>query len=127
MARIIRRDQDEKAAQARVRYVTRSRTTTFDHFVSDLVEKMGFGSERVYFGIETEDRARQVRRGLRRGATHLGVSIKSFWEPCGGCEDGGDTCRYHVRFTAFTPVHARRYGRRKGAAAAKKRAQQRRQ
>jgi hypothetical protein len=128
VARIIRRDEDQRGRQAaRIRYVTRTRTTTFDHFVADLVEQRGFGHERFYFGIETEEGARLVRRGLRRGAAHLGVSIRSFWEACSGCDLGGDECRYHVRFAAFTPEEARRYGRRKGAAAAKKRAQGRRQ
>ncbi len=115
MARIIRRDTGQPgsaragagAPEARIRYVTRARTTSFDHYVRQLVEQRGFGHEWTYFGLETEDRAREVRRGLRRGATHLGVSLRAFWEPCRGCKLGGPSCRYHVHFTAFHPEEAR--------------------
>ncbi len=123
MARIIRRDGEQGAPgpgapEVRTRYITRHRTTDFDSYVQHLVEEEGFGVERHYFGCETEERAREVRRGLRRGATHLGVSLRAYWGPCPGCKNGGPECRYHVYITAFAPEDAKRHmASRRGASA----------
>ena len=85
------------------------RNVHFDAYIKNLLSERGYGIEREYFGIETEERAEQVRRGMRNAGRHLNVSVKAFWKSCTGCEEGGKTCRYHVAFTAYDPEKAREY------------------
>lgn len=85
------------------------RDSSFDHFIQKLLDERGFGFEREYVGIVTQDRANQVRLGMRKAGQHLGVSVKAFWKPCEGCKDGGNDCRFHVSFTAYDPEVARDY------------------
>jgi hypothetical protein len=49
------------------------RDCRFDHLVTAALDK-GFGVVLVYSGIETEERAHDVRRGIYRCAKHRGVS-----------------------------------------------------
>jgi hypothetical protein len=113
MAQIVRREPGQAgrgagpAPEVRIRYITRSRTTRFDAYVAELVEDEGFGEEREYVGVVDEGRAREVRRGMRRAATHLGVSLRTYWVSCSGCRLGGPECRFHVRFAAFAAEDAR--------------------
>ena len=85
------------------------RNVHFDSYIQRLVSERGYGVEREYFGIETEERAEQVRKGLRNAGRHMNVSVKAFWKPCKGCAEGGKSCRYHVAFTAYDPEKAREY------------------
>lgn len=85
----------------------------FDDHVRHLVEEDGYGVEREYYGITTRARADEVRRGMRTAGRHLGVSVRSYWRTCDGCELGGESCAYHVRFTAYDPARAREYMARK--------------
>jgi hypothetical protein len=85
------------------------RDDTWDGFITDLIQVRGFGYERIYFGVTTQDRAEQIRRGLRNTRRHLHVAVKAFWEPCTGCEPGGADCRFHIRYTAYDLDDARAY------------------
>ena len=96
------------------RYVTR-RGESFDRYIRDQVEQVGFGVERKYYGIITPGRADEVRRGLRRAGRHLGVAVKAFTASCTGCRDGGHDCRHHVLFTSYSMEAARVYMRQKAA------------
>jgi hypothetical protein len=102
------------ATQARI--IAGARDRNFDHYIADLVEGEGFGTQREYYGIENADRAEVVRRKLRTAGAHLGVSVKAFWGECGGCANGGPSCRYHVYFTAYDPDAARAYKQKQAAA-----------
>lgn len=97
-----------------VRIIAGPRDKSFDHFIQELLDEDGFGVEREYFGIEDQSRADLVRRKLRTAGRHLDVSVKAFWAECQGCPNGGPTCRYHVKFTAYDPDEARKYMERKG-------------
>jgi hypothetical protein len=83
---------------------------SWEKFIGKLVADRGYGHEREYFGIETRERADEVRRGLynvgRRSDEH---SVKAYWRPCAGCEAGGPSCRFHVRYTAYAKEAARAY------------------
>lgn len=92
----------------RVRFIQKI-NREFDHFIADLLHEDGYETERVYFGITTKARAEEVRRGLRTAGRHNKVSVKAFWQECEGCEDGGESCAYHVLFTAFDPDKAKEY------------------
>ncbi len=85
------------------------RDRSFDALVRDLVDQRGYGHAREYVGVTTEERAEQVRRGIRNAGRALGHSIKAFWKPCPGCQDGGADCRFHIEFTAYEPGAARAY------------------
>jgi hypothetical protein len=91
------------------RIIAGPRDTSWDNFIAQLVTERGYGHEREYVGITTEDRADEVRRKLRTAGRHQGVSVKAFWRPCNGCEHGGPDCAYHVHYTAYHPDAARRY------------------
>lgn len=82
---------------------------SFDHYIRDQVATDGFKVEWTYFGCETEARADEVRRGLRRAGQHLRVSVKVFITECQGCRHGGPECRYHVPFTSYDSQDARAY------------------
>lgn len=88
------------------------RDTSWDPFVQKLLAERGYGHEREYVGVTTQERADEVRRGLRRAGNHLGASMKVFWRQCTGCADGGPECRYHVSFTAYDKEVARAYKQR---------------
>lgn len=92
-----------------VRIIAGPRNTSFDRYISELVEQEGYGAERQYFGITTPERADEVRRRMRRAGQHLGVSVKAFWKECTGCSNGGTGCRFHVYYTAYDPDAARKY------------------
>lgn len=49
------------------------RDCRFDHLVTAGLDQ-GFGKVLVYSGIETEERAHEIRRGIYRCAKHRGVS-----------------------------------------------------
>jgi hypothetical protein len=49
------------------------RDCRFDHLVTAALDQ-GYGKVLVYSGIETEDRAHEIRRGVYRCAKHRGVS-----------------------------------------------------
>lgn len=91
------------------RIIAGPRNTSFDRYVSELVQEEGYGAERQYFGITGAERADEVRRKMRRAGMHLGISVKAFWKECTGCPNGGADCRYHVYYTAYDPTEARRY------------------
>ena len=59
----------------------------------------GFWPEILYAGIETHDRAVEIKRGLYRSAKHLNVSMKADIESSGG--------GYQVRYRAISKKHAR--------------------
>lgn len=86
---------------------------SWDHHIASLIEQAGFGREREYFGIETPERAREVRQKMVTAGNHLGVSVKAFWKDCAGCQNGGPVCRFHVYFTAYDRDVARAYAERK--------------
>lgn len=94
-----------------------NRDTTFDEFLRGLLAERGFGAEREYYGITSEERAREVRQKFRTAGRHLQVSVKAFWSDCSGCDNGGPDCRYHVHFSAYDPEKARAYMARKSKAA----------
>lgn len=88
------------------------RTKEFDPLIQNLIRERGFGAEREYFGIETEERAETVRRGLRNAGRHLETAVKAFWKPCpnpGRCQHGGPNCQFHVYFTAYDKQAAAAY------------------
>lgn len=99
----------ESAMPDRVRIIAGPRNIDFDDYIRDLVEERGYGKEREYVGCTTRERAEEIRRRLRMAGKHLGVSVKAFWAECGGCKPGGDSCAYHVRYTAYHPDVARAY------------------
>lgn len=92
-----------------VRIISGPRDETWDRYIRRLVDERGFGHEREYIGIETEDRARAVRAKLRTAGRHQGVSVKAYWKNCDGCQQGGPGCAYHVFFSCYTQAAARRY------------------
>lgn len=49
------------------------RDCRFDHFVTAAINQ-GYGKELVLSGIETAERAHEIRRGIYRCAKHRGVS-----------------------------------------------------
>lgn len=97
---------------SKVRIISK-RDNSWDSFIRELVEQDGFGAERTYFGIATEERAREVRSKLVTAGRHQEVSVKAFWRECQGCPEGGDDCRYHILFSAYDPEVARAYMERK--------------
>jgi len=92
----------------KVRIISK-KDSSWDHFIAELVEQEGFGSERTYFGIATRERAAEVRSKLVSAGRHHEVSVKAFWKECQGCPDGGSECRFHVFFSAYDPEVARAY------------------
>ena len=94
---------------SKVRIIAGPRNRDYDDYISDLVEQEGYGRERQYFGCVTQEEADKVRKGLRQAGRHLGVSVKAFWVECQGCELGGPSCAYHVKFSAYHPDAARDY------------------
>lgn len=62
----------------------------------------GFYATLHYAGIETEERAKEIRRALFRSARHEGVSVKADVHQA---DDG----TYFVPFTAISKQHARAY------------------
>jgi hypothetical protein len=103
----------------RVRIISRP-VRHFDRYIDALVEEEGFGREREYVGITTQERADEVRRGLRTAGRHRGVSVKAYWTPCGGCAAGGAACAWHVHFSAYDPEDARAYKERQARLAARR-------
>lgn len=102
---------------SKVRIISK-KDESWDSFVRDLVESEGFGKERTYFGIEEIGRADEVVRKLRTaGRNHLRVGMKVYSRQCKGCPEGGDSCRYHVLFTAYDISEAQAFMERKKAAA----------
>lgn len=53
--------------------ISTQRDCRFDHLIAQAIGK-GFGVVLVYSGIETLDRAHEIRRGLFRCARHRGIS-----------------------------------------------------
>jgi hypothetical protein len=102
---------------SKVRIISR-RDDSFNHHIASLVEEDGFGAERTYFGIQTPERAEEVRRKMKTAGRHLEVSVKAYWRECEGCPDGGPECRYHVQFSAYDPAEAKAFMARKAQAAA---------
>lgn len=78
----------------------------------------GYGTELDYFGIETQERAREVRLGMVRSGKHHEVSVRAYYTKCAGCEHGGPTCRFHVKYTAYDPAVALAYKRKQDKIAA---------
>jgi hypothetical protein len=93
----------------RVRIIAGPRKVSFDSYIERLVSERGYGVERIYFGIESEERAGEVRRALRQAGRHLTVAVRAYYRACGGCDKGGKACGFHVFFTAFPLDDARRY------------------
>jgi hypothetical protein len=94
----------------KVRYIQR-KDERFDEYLRDLITAKGFGHERHYAGLVTQEEADEIRRKLRSAGKHLGVSVRVFWEPCGKpgrCPAGG-SCGFHVRYTAFRTADARAF------------------
>lgn len=52
------------------------RDCSFDHLVAAAINQ-GYGKVLVYSGIESEERAHQIRRGVYRCAQHRGVSASA--------------------------------------------------
>lgn len=99
---------------SKVRIISKKNDALFDRLVEDLIGEEGFEVERTYFGITTEERAREVRVKLKTAANrHLRVGLKAFWVGCEGCPEGGEDCRYHVKFTAYDIAKAGAYMERK--------------
>lgn len=92
-----------------VRIIAGPRNTDFDDYIRKLVEDRGYGVEREYVGVTTQERAEEVRRRMRTAGRHLAVAVKAYWNECQGCDAGGPECAYHVKFTAYRPEDARRY------------------
>lgn len=90
-----------------VRIIAGPRDHSWDSFIADLVTSRGYGHEREYVGVVSEQRAEEIRRKLRTAGKHHGVSVRVFWKPCKGCKSGGADCAYHVCYTAFDPAAAR--------------------
>lgn len=92
-----------------VRIISGPRDESWDRYIRRLVDERGYDHERQYVGIEHEQRAREVRGKLRTAGRHQGVSVKAYWKPCSGCDQGGPSCAYHVFYSAFDLAAARRY------------------
>ncbi len=93
-----------------VRFI-QHKETRYDAYVAELVSAKGYGKERHYAGISDRDQAESVRKALRQAGRHVGVSVKSYWEPCpnpGRCPAGKE-CRWHVRYSAYRQEDARAY------------------
>lgn len=94
----------------KVRIVQR-KDRRFDAYIEELITSRGYGHERAYAGVESQELAAEVRRKLRTAGRHLGVAVRAFWEPCskpGRCPAGA-SCRFHVRYAAFQLEDARTY------------------
>jgi hypothetical protein len=104
---------------SKVRIISK-RDDSFDHFIESLVNEDGFGAERTYFGITTQERANEVRNKLKTAGRHHEVSVKAYWNECGGCPEGGPECRFHVLFTAYEPDKAKAYMATKAQVASKR-------
>lgn len=92
-----------------VRIISGPRDESWDRYIRRLVDERGYGHERTYVGVADEQRARIVRSKLRTAGRHQGVSVKAYWQACGGCGDGGPSCAYHVNYSVFDQAAARRY------------------
>lgn len=95
--------------QQQVRFIAGPRNRDHDGLIRDLIGQEGYGRQREYFGVEDADRAEQLRKGIRQAGRQLGVSMKVFWKECGGCNNGGPDCRYHICYTAYKPDAAKAY------------------
>lgn len=62
----------------------------------------GHYAELVYAGVETRERAEEIKRALFRSARHVKVSVTATVEPA---DDG----TYRVRFKAIDKLFARRF------------------
>lgn len=83
----------------------------FDDYVRKLVSEKGWGHERAYAGVASQEEADEIRRKLRAAGAHVGVSVKAFWERCPRPKScpAGESCRFHIRYTAYKIEDARRY------------------
>lgn len=94
------------------RYISQRNSASWDDIIRSLMSAGKLGVESTYFGITTEDRAREVYRKLCMAATHQGVGRKVFYYACTGCDKGGRDCRFHVSFTIFDKDEAIAYKKR---------------
>jgi hypothetical protein len=92
----------------------------------DLVAAEGFGAERVWVGAADQERADDIRRGLRRAAAHLRIACWAVYHLCDqgpDCADGHEFCKlagdgacvWHVHFRAHRIEDARAFMREKAA------------
>lgn len=90
----------------------RKRDCTWDHLVEAAVNA-GFGQVLVYRGVETIERAQDIRRGLYRCAQHRGISMEggrvalaSDDEQMGIRRERDGT--YTIKYRAWTKAQARK-------------------
>lgn len=110
---------------SQVRIIAGPRNVAFDHYIRDVLERNAWEQEHVYFGIEQEERANYVRQKLRTAGRHMDppVAVRAFYERCGGCNNGGPSCRFHVKFFVYDMDKARAYKNAMDEAAGKKKRQ----
>lgn len=97
---------------SQVRIISKRNSPDWDVKVAAWLADHGYGSEQVYGGITTQERADEVRKKIRTSARRLGHSAKVYWNPCdakpGQCPyDPG--CTHHVKFSFYDPEAARGY------------------
>lgn len=87
------------------------RNVSWDHFIQDILDRDAWREENHYYGITDEERAAQVRRGLRQAGRHMNpnVAVHTYYYPCAGCKNGGPDCRFHVLYSVHTMEEARAY------------------
>ena len=105
---------------SKVRIISPRNSGEWDDIVRTLRDAGAWRERHTYFGLANQQRADSVRRKLRTAGKHLGISVDAFWSECGGCDNGGPECAYHVDFSIHTPEEARAYMAAKAAAAGKK-------
>lgn len=97
---------------SQVRIIRERNSAQWDDLVRDVLQRVAWGVEDDYFGIETQARADKVRRAIRTAGGHQGCGRKVYWKECptpGQCANGGPGCRFHVYYTLFPMDAARTY------------------
>jgi len=94
---------------SQVRIISPRNSARWDTLIQGFIDAGAWKQQQTYFGCVSQDRADKVRRALRTAGKHLGISVYAFWTECGGCNDGGTECRYHVNFSIHTMEEAREY------------------
>jgi hypothetical protein len=89
----------------------RKRDCRFDHLIAAALAQ-GHGKTLVYTGIETEERAHDIRRGIYRCAKHRGVSADAGRSVLASGGDMGvhkqADGKYTLKFRVFTKAEARK-------------------
>lgn len=104
---------------SKVRIITRKSREEIDldrnslHVLQQLWNQGMRDKDATHFGIQDYETADALRKSYRRVGRKVkpeGIAVRAFWQTCdNGCEQGGESCRYHVVFSLHDMEDARRY------------------